>query len=554
MIIRNHKLHLGDALMILAMMQPDDVYAGTPACNALLMNNVKTIPVEHVVNWDVDVTGVCYSDWEGYAKALKVTWNGKHPKLFVTEEEREKFRFPESGKPKVGVCCWSRDKYRSYPHWRSLVKRLKKHYDVYVFGREQVPIRQLVSQISQMDKLVSVDTGVAHIGGCLGIPLVIIEGATNCKALYGSYDVQYINTNADKCTIKPCTIGACKHANCMYLIYPRRIVDTLQTETALLSQAGGVPIILETRYQDSIALLRLDGLGGTVTLSDHAKKAKEKYDYPITLIVRGYEQLFADNPYVDKVITVGLTDWQNCLDIYKNKFVALADIRFSIAKWYNFEQDFAEWEEMYSRFGIDFYGYNTHVKESTLHHIQVTDKTLGLPYETIDTRVFSWSENKVRKLPDEYICVNNGVDVIHHGVKQTKSWDYWREFVRLCTIPVVQIGTMNDTPIVGTIDMRGKTSIPEVLGVINNSRAVVCTEGGIMHLAYAMNRKTTIVLRGPTRGKLFEYPEQIMVDSYLCDSCVFVKPDWYLRCYADANSVCMKSIIPERVYEAMVTH
>ncbi len=68
-----------------------------------------------------------------------------------------------------------------------------------------------------------------------------------------------------------------------------------------------------------------------------------------------------------------------------------------------------------------------------------------------------------------------------------------------------------------------------------------------MHLAYAVKAKNVFVLRGPTRGKLFEYPGHKFIDSYICNNCWSTAPDWYTRCHKGIDAVCMKSISPERV-------
>jgi ADP-heptose:LPS heptosyltransferase len=502
----------------------------------------------------VDLSAIKYPAWADYAQAFNIEWQGEPAKLKPILHEE----LPDNNRLKVGLCCWSRDKFRSYPHWKALKKRLAQLHDVYLLGKDKIPIQELLNIVAQLDYLVSVDTGIAHIGGVLGIPLIIIAGPTDCELLYKYYDnVQYVSTDADKCDRKPCVNQPCKYVNCLYLIRPREIADAVSWDRVILPQPGtSPPLILKSTYQDAIAFMRLDGLGGTVTLSNHAYKTKQIYDYPITLIIRGYAELFDDNPNVDNIITVGATNWGDCLKAFQNSFMAIADIRFAIPKWYQtcslFKQDLGELEQMYNSFGLEYMGYHDLVLNSTLHHILMTDKLLGLPHETIESKVYSWSDAKAIK--GDYICINNGVDIIHQGQRQTKCWDYWNKFVGLCDVPVVQVGTINDVPIIGTHDMRGKTNIHELCGVLKHAKAIICTEGGIMHLAYALNHPKTIVLRGPTRGKMFEYPGQIMVDSYVCEACTFCKPDWYLRCYTDSDAVCMKTITPERVYETLVTH
>ena len=76
---------------------------------------------------------------------------------------------------------------------------------------------------------------------------------------------------------------------------------------------------------------------------------------------------------------------------------------------------------------------------------------------------------------------------------------------------------------------------------------MLCTEGGMMHVAYALGCENVFVMRGPTRGKLFEYPGQRFIDSYICDICWSSTGDWYINCPEKVDAACMKSISPERV-------
>lgn len=421
LIVRRATDHIGDALIALAIMQQIHeetgetfVWQGTASTNALMLgiNCIQTIDFEQATHWDLDLTGLDYAGWDEYAKAFGMDWNGKSASLVVTDAEMAISKLPDNGKLKIGLCTTSRDKHRCYPHHKALVKQLKKYGDVYVYGRERLPIRQLVPEVSQIDKFISVDTGLAHLAGCSGVPLVIIEGPTDCRKLYDCYaNTKYVSTK-DNCDRKPCVNQPCKYANCMYLVRPRKICDVLipndnkQTKRKIAHH--------------TVALMRLDGLGGTITLSDQAKKVKEAIGAEITLIIRHYPELFDDNPYVDHVITVGRINWDDCLQVYKDKFTALADIRMAVGKWYDptniFHQDFANWESYYEQFPINQQDFSIY----GLHHIQLTDKILGLPFDTIDSKVFfdlslpEWFSEK------DFICICPGLDEIHSGKLQTK--------------------------------------------------------------------------------------------------------------------------------------
>ena len=156
-------------------------------------------------------------------------------------------------------------------------------------------------------------------------------------------------------------------------------------------------------------------------------------------------------------------------------------------------------------------------------------------------------------LPDEYVVFSNGVDTWHRGLKQTKSWEhkYWEQLIAMTDIPFIQVGTTFDLPVYGAIDIRGKTTISQLLGLLHDAKAIVCTEGGIMHLAYAVGNYNTIVMRGPTRGMFYHYPQLHNLDSYLCEKCHWLDGDWYKDCYYRLDTICMKSITPMRVYNTL---
>jgi ADP-heptose:LPS heptosyltransferase len=295
-----------------------------------------------------------------------------------------------------------------------------------------------------------------------------------------------------------------------------------------------------------MAVFRLDGMGGTLTVGDQAKKIFEATGVKPDLIIRGYAELFRDNPYVNNVVEVGHVVWGECLDGMLEKYDTLAEIRFAPAKWHQknkvwFDQDFEPVQELFDDFPMHYNKLEIHGK----HQVQLTDWYLGLPEDTIDMELFF--ANRFDDLPEQYIVINNGVDVIHKGMRQTKVWQGWERLVSLLPIPIVQIGTPNDPYVRGTIDLRGKCQLNQVPYIIEKAIAGVFTEGGMMHLSYAVGHPSVYILRGPTRGKLFEYPGHHMVDSYVCYNCWYSTADWYENCPEGIDAVCMKSITPERV-------
>jgi ADP-heptose:LPS heptosyltransferase len=296
-----------------------------------------------------------------------------------------------------------------------------------------------------------------------------------------------------------------------------------------------------------IAIFRLDGFGGTITVGDQAKKIYDKYGIKSSVVVRGNKEIFANNPYIDDVITVGNVNWNDCFEQMAQEFGIIAEIRFALCKVHQFkfklfDQDYTAREDLFSKFPHDYRNLEIH----NLHHIQITDMEMGLPYDTIESQIFCFNKPEI-ELPENYIIVNNGIDTLYRGANQTKTWTKWNDLVENLDYPIIQVGTEYDGKINGVIDLRGQLSLPELFWVLKNTNGVICCEGGIMHASYACGSKNVFVLRGPTRGRLFEYPGHHFIDSYICDNCWSTTDDWYINCPRKCNTVCMKSITPERV-------
>jgi hypothetical protein len=298
--------------------------------------------------------------------------------------------------------------------------------------------------------------------------------------------------------------------------------------------------------KEAVALFRLDGLGGTITLTDQAAKIYEQTGRKSILVIRDYKDAFRDNPHIEEIVKVGYVDWNECLETMLGRFDTMAEIRFAPAKWHQsgrriFQQDFEPSDELFAAFHR---GYSQ-LEKHGLHHVQLTDKYLGLPYGSIDMEIYH--DERYDGLPDHFVSIANGVDIQHSGMRQTKTWNGWDGLVELMDLPVVQVGTRHDPLVSGAVDLRGRTSLGQLFYVLKSADAGVFTEGGMMHLAYAVKADNTLILRGPTRGKLFEYPGQHFIDSYLCDICWSSTDDWYAKCPKDVDAVCMETITPARV-------
>lgn len=558
MIIRNDKPHLGDALMILAMMQDGDVYAGTPECNALLMHNVKTIPVEHCVHWDVDVSDITYPVWEDYAKALGREWNGTYAKLVVTEEEIEACRLPDNGKQKIGVCCWSRDKHRSYPHWKALVKRLKKYGDVYLFGREHVPIRQLVSQVSQCDKLVSVDTGIAHIGGCFGVSLVLIEGPTDCESLYGCYsDIIVVASERNVCFRRPCVYNPCGQGHCLYLLEPANLIELLKVKPVYKQEKKYTMSKKADSTKEKIVIVRLKGIGDILMTWFGLEVLRlENPDAHITYVTSPTcgVLFFGQESLVDQVV---ISEWEyppsgipqlpkeirnlpadklidltNRVDFHDTIEEALGDRRLL--------QESSRSDNFAKLMGVNLNG-------------NVRQRWLQLPADIVASAERIIVESGLGEKWDEGKLVSCQLDA--EGA--TRNWhiDRWVQLSKLLVedgYGVIWFSVTEEHQYLklgGVINLACLTSLGEMIALMSKCKYAVSTCSASVHIAHRLPKVTPIGIYGSTDYELLGayYDDLIPVTNYNMDCAPCV--DWGHECLGQPGSPwCINQISPREVF------
>lgn len=489
----------------------------------------------------------------------------RQPKLYLEHIERNQAKNWKAGFQGrcVAVVLASKHPVKDWPYTELFLKKLvKQDCHVFVVSKDEpaidlpyviklinLPIRELMWKLWVMDVVVGPDTGIMHVAGALDVPTIVLT-----RDIWRDFYEIY-----KKCEIIAVGRKEYDGQRPEYVKYVRShdlrsisIRKVLKKTKKVLSGQKEDTVFVPANYvqtnKHDIALFRLDGLGGTVTLSNHAKKIFEMTGKKSVLIIRNYGQLFKGNPYIKTVIERGSASWDDCIAEAKTQFHTVVEIRFALAKCHQkgkkvFDQDFSKFESMFDNFILNF----RDLEEYGLHHVQISDMNMGLPYDTIDCEIYNYDFSLIETLPEQYVVVNNGVDAIHEGLRQTKTWDYWDRLVDLVDLPVVQVGTTHDDPILNAIDLRGKTNMPQLCGILKSATLVLCCEGGLMHLGYAVGNPNVLVIRGPTRGKLFEYPGQKFVDSYICDNCWSMTRDWYANCPREVDAVCMKSITPERV-------
>lgn len=169
---------------------------------------------------------------------------------------------------------------------------------------------------------------------------------------------------------------------------------------------------------------------------------------------------------------------------------------------------------------------------------------------------------KIRDQFPEWITISNGFDANFplRGNSPTKCYPaaHWNVVVTLLkeqrpTLGIVHVGSKKSERIVGVdLSLIGKTSLPQAACVIRDGLLHVDNEGGLVHVAAALNKRSA-VLFGPTSVQYFSYPQNINLTSNFCGNCWWSKKTWMEACPRGYESaLCMDYLAPETVASAIL--
>ena len=102
------------------------------------------------------------------------------------------------------------------------------------------------------------------------------------------------------------------------------------------------------------------------------------------------------------------------------------------------------------------------------------------------------------------------------------------------------------------LNLVGKTSLEQLLALLSASRIHIDSEGGMVHLRHALNRKTSVVVHGPTSISTKGYSENINVRSKICNcNCCewLMGKNWQSFCIKTNSAIpaCMQDISSEMI-------
>jgi len=309
-------------------------------------------------------------------------------------------------------------------------------------------------------------------------------------------------------------------------------------------------------YSKNIGIMGLGGIGDTIMLSDIAKKVYEHTGDKPTLIIREGAELFTGNPHVLDIVQVGDQHWVDCFLQNRYRYRLFCVVRNFTARFYNGDigtEPHKQLQFAYDNHIIYRFPQITSIFDTEslrMFRSQMVALSVGLP---TDIAVKAYADNYF-EVPKEFLVISS---VRHVGSSKklwnTRQWPlhHCMTFISLQKMPVLQLGTKEDTAIPGAIDLRGKTSLLQVLYILKKAACIISIEGGLMHLAYAVNAPRVVILQGPTASYETAYPGHVIIEPYVCKGCWGQCTDWHTKCIREIDMFCMRSITPYRVNYAV---
>lgn len=158
-------------------------------------------------------------------------------------------------------------------------------------------------------------------------------------------------------------------------------------------------------------------------------------------------------------------------------------------------------------------------------------------------------------LSNQYICIEP------HAKKEFTPnkawfWENWRSLVGIInryiadnnfSCKVVQVGATTEKVLDGVVDLTGKTTFREAGCILSKALLLISCEGGLAHLARAVEKRSIVLMSSLAPRELFSYPANINFYTDIeCKNCGLKAP-------CPIGRKCMEKITAEQVFEAVKT-
>ena len=153
-------------------------------------------------------------------------------------------------------------------------------------------------------------------------------------------------------------------------------------------------------------------------------------------------------------------------------------------------------------------------------------------------------EEVAQKFPIPYIAICPvGKAKFSANRKEWGAENFQKVVDNFPTIKFVQIGTVENSLLQNVIDARGLT-IRKSAAVIQNARFFIGLEGGVMHLAKAVDTPSVIIYGGFINPELSQYKDNLNIINLVDCSPCFSSEEKHTDC---PTMKCMKAIYAEDV-------
>lgn len=159
-----------------------------------------------------------------------------------------------------------------------------------------------------------------------------------------------------------------------------------------------------------------------------------------------------------------------------------------------------------------------------------------------------------------YVTVHSGFDpnFVISGKSATKCYPHFDEVARRVkqscpAIALVQVGARNSVRVAGCdFDLRGRTTLPEVAGLLSRAMLHVDNEGGLVHVAAQLGVRSCVIF-GPTPADYFGYEGNLNIKPLSCGGCWWINDSWMDQCPRGFDvPPCMAQQPPETVADGII--
>ncbi len=189
-----------------------------------------------------------------------------------------------------------------------------------------------------------------------------------------------------------------------------------------------------------------------------------------------------------------------------------------------------------------------HIAELMADHLGVTIDSIK-PDCVVDRKLVCGFRQQWAEFPRPWIVANRKSS----GHSPNKDWfdDRWDALIVSLAgkATVIEIGNQLEAPETcatgSVIDLRGKTTLLELVAVIAAADLLISPGSGPTHIAAAVGTPAVVILGGYEKPNSAGYPGNIYLTADLaCSPC-------FLNTACPYDKECLKSIIPERVEGAI---